>query len=240
MISKILKSCLFIFFVLDFYRSLAQTCCRVEKSKIDFEIKNRNRGTVFAEAKTEPTGFDLKVINATKDTIYLFNSYLKDCFQSSKYIHRIDSKTKTYTISFIPIIPYIGTKLSDRIISNGNTLTTLGQITYSFSTLPPNSFIDIVLKRNILFENENKLNNAIEDINNQSLNKFSKPHFKYLTTSKLNGGYKLSFQFAYYNNVSLLCNVNSYYLDELNFNNQAKSFKVLNIPVNKAITLPEW
>ncbi len=45
-------------------------------------------------------GLKLKIINTTNQTVYLFSSYFQESDHSSKYLHRINKKTKLYKIAF--------------------------------------------------------------------------------------------------------------------------------------------
>ena len=95
-----------------------------------------------------------------------------------------------------------------------------------------------------LFKNIYKKDNAVKMINESALNKFSKIRFEELSTNNLVGKYKLVFSFGIYDNVSLLCNQSSFYLKEFEFNEQAKSFKivqtVLDLKYNKVPFLKYW
>jgi len=173
----------------------------------------------------------IKIINPTDHTIYLFKSYFREELQSSRYIHEVDEKSKTYYISFVPIVSYLATRLSDNIIIGENSIVHKGQVLYDFIKLEPNTYYDLMINYNTLFRRSKSTQNAVKSYDNKSLNKYSGVNFKFLTTSKLNGKYHLVFEFALYDNVDVLCKELDYYLNEFEFDKNAKSYSVLAVPI---------
>ena len=187
--------------------------------------------SLYATYNQDTVGVTVNIINTTKDTLYIFNSYLRQQFLSSKYLHRINVQNKLYKISFLPIIPYVFTKYSDIVATTDQALIGNHQVVYDFFRLPPNSNQQIEFKYRELFKNRNKNSNVSKDYDVRKLNKNSKPSQTFYTTSKLKGKYNFKFEFAAYKSVNLLCNQTAYYLQEYKFDKQSKNFKVLTIPV---------
>jgi hypothetical protein len=172
----------------------------------------------------------VNIINTTKDTLYIFNSYFQSQFLNSKYLHRIIQQKKTYKVSFLPIIPYVFTKYSDVVVTTDEALIGNHQVVYDFYKLPPNSSQQIEFSYQELFKNRNKSNNVSKDYDVKKLNKNSRPSQSFYTTSKLKGKYHFEFEFAVYKSVYLLCNQTAYYLQEYKFDKQSKDFKVITVP----------
>ena len=113
-----------------------------------------------------------------------------------------------------------------------NPVTGNHQIVYDFFKLLPGSKQDVYLPYQELFKNKEYKDNAIKDFNVKSLHKYTKKlPKKFCTTAKLKGRYTLLFEFAVYKDVSLLCTQSAYYLQEYNFDQQAKDFEILSVPI---------
>jgi hypothetical protein len=160
-----------------------------------------------------------------------FNSYFQRQFLASKYLHRINLGSRSYKVSFLPIVPHVFTKYSDNVITTDEAIMSNHQIVYDFIKLSPKSSKVIEFKYSDLFENKNKMNNVSKDYNIKLLNKNSNTPTKFYTTSKLSGKYNFSFEFAVYKSVSLLCKQAAYYMQEYAFDKQSINFKVLTLPV---------
>ena len=198
--------------------------------------KLRNLNNYYADSlygvRTEDTAaITIAIINTTKDTLYLFNSYLQQQFLSSKYLHRIDLKKKSYKISFLPIVPYVFTKYADVISTTDEAIIGNHQIVYDFIKLLPNGSKTIEFKYSDIFKNRNESNNVSRDYNVKMLNKDSGMPVEFYATGKLSVKYNFYFEFAVYRSVDLLCKQSAYYVQEYEFDKQSKSFEVLTIPV---------
>lgn len=206
-------------------------CCNLEAKMIDFPLQRERTNVFFADSKLNNDSIQINLINTTIDTLYLFSSYFGDDLQSSRFIHEIDKLTKDYIISFIPLIGNVSVRLSDKVIFGESSIANRSQVLYNFIKLSPNTYYSIVIHLENLFKNHAKKNNAVKSFDKYLLNKFKEAEFKFVTTSRLKGKYNLKFQFGIYNDVSLLCDQNSYYFNEFEFERQAKSFKVLTVPI---------
>jgi len=205
-------------------------CSCKEADKLNNTV-NYYPDSLYAIYKEDTAAITITIINTTKDTLYIFNSYLQQQFISSKYIHRIDLHKRLYKVSFLPIVPYVFTKYSDVIITKDAAIIGNHQVVYDFFKLPPNSNQEIELKYQQLFNSRNKNNNASKDYDVKKLNKNSKISTNFYTTNKLTGKYNLIFEFAVYKSVDLLCKQSAYYLQEYKFDKQSKNFKILIVPV---------
>lgn len=59
----------------------------------------------FNEIDTEHV--EIKIINNSPNTYYIFSTYLNFNYISNTYLHRIDTSNKRYKLSFLPLIPYL-------------------------------------------------------------------------------------------------------------------------------------
>src|ERR1700741_5294410 len=182
------------------------------------------KDSLYSSYYEDSLGINIRIYNTTKETLYIFNSYIQNHTVSSKYLHRIDKKNGLYKVSFLPLVPYLSTKYSD-IISD-NPVVANQQVVYDFFKLPPYSKQEVYLSYPDLFKNKNYKNNVMKDFDVKTLHKYAKklPQ-KFYTTAKLNGKYTLQFEFAVYKNVNLVCNQSAYYLQEHHFDQQSKNFR---------------
>ncbi len=190
--------------------------------------KNYFADSLYAVSKENATSIAVNLINTSKDTLFIFSSYLQKQFLSSRYLHRVDLLNKIYKISFLPIVPYVFTKYSDAVVMNDNAIIGNHQIVYDFFKLPPNSSQHLEFSDQQLFSSKSEKNNASKDFDTKKLNKYSKKPQTFYTTSTLKGKYE--FEFAVYKSVDLLCNEHAYYLQESGFDKRSKSFNVLTVP----------
>lgn len=227
----IMKLQLLIVFVSTWTFALAQSnyCYNQVGKSIDFPEKRMD--SLYLEYDKMASSYYIKIVNPTKDTLYLFSSYFSQELQSSKYLHEVDKKNKTYYISFVPIISNLATKRTDKTILGEEKIAQKEQVLYDFIKLNPNTYYVLQINYSNLFKNRNTNKNAVKHYNHQSLSKFKKASFKTVTTSKLTGKYNLIFQFGIYTDVSILCSESDYYLNEFEFDKQAKSFKTINFPI---------
>lgn len=229
--NMLIKLLLLIAFFSTATSALAQSnyCYNQVGKNIDFPTKGTD-SLYLDYDKITSSGY-VKIVNPTKDTLYLFSSYFAQALQSSKYLHEVDRKNKTYYISFVPIVSNLATKRTDKIILGEGSIAHKGQVLYDFIKLEPNTYYALEINPDILFKNSKTSRNAVKHYNNQSLSKFKEASFRTLTTSRLIGKYNLVFQFAVYADVSVLCSESDYYLNEFEFDKQARSFKTINLPV---------
>lgn len=212
-------------------KTLAQnTCCELIKATNKIESHSLSSFKVEHSVSEDSIRFTFK--NTTSDTIFLFKSYMDELLCSSKYLHRINKKNQTYTVSFSPIISNLTVKPSDKIILGENKVGSKYQLKYDFYIIPPSTYYIWKVSLGSIFKNKNERLNSIVSFNEKKVNKFSNYRFKSLTTSKLNGKFHLFFSFGFYTSVNIFCDCNSYYLNEFEFNRQAQSFNSAKIKVS--------
>lgn len=191
------------------------------------EIKNNDDGKILENSvSSNVTSFKdslkISLYNTTKDTVFLFNSYFSDDISTSKFLYRINKKESKRKISFLPLVPYLFTKYSDNIIIKDRVVKNY-QVVYNFEKIPPNYKYEFYVK----IKNYKDLNMLIKDFDLVSLNKFQP--IKKIKTLKVAPSQDFEVELAYYKNVNLLCNKNDYFLKELEFNTQAKSFETIRV-----------
>lgn len=191
-------------------------------------IFDKDKIGVFAKAHYDNENLQINIFNNTKDTIFLFKSYFEKDISKSKYIYRYHKKKQKVKISFLPIIPYLYTRYSDKIIFQDRIIEEY-QTVYDFYKLPPFYKYSI----NIEVLNLKNKRNYIKDVVLEHMNKFQKPKkFKPISLKK-NTNVNYSTEVAYYTDVTFICNEKSYFLEELNFNEQAKSYYMIEIPIDE-------
>jgi hypothetical protein len=205
-------------------------CSCKEADKLE-SLNNYYSDSLYATYKEDTAGITVSIINTTKDTIYIFSSYLQQQFLGSKYLHRIELNKRRYKLSLLPVVPHVFTKYSDVVIASDEAIMGDHQILYDFIKLLPGSGKEIEFKYRDLFKNKNEKNNISKDYNVRLLSKNSKVPRKFYTTSKLPGKYDFCFEFAVYKSVDFLCKQTAYYMQAYEFDRQSKSFNVLTIPV---------
>ena len=185
--------------------------------------------SLYATYKEDTVGMTVTIVNTTKDTLYIFDSYLHPQFLGSKYLHRIDLNSKRYKLSLLPIVPHVFTKYSDNAIVSDQAIIGNHQIVYDFIKLPPGCYKQMVFKFDDIFRYKDSNNNVSVDYNVKLLNKNSKVPVKFFTTKGLTGKYDFFFEFAVYKKISLLCTQAAYYMEEYKFDKESKSFDVLTL-----------
>lgn len=165
---------------------------------------------------------NIKIINNSSEAIYIFNSYFDNGISDSPYLYRYDPKSNTVNISYLPLIPYLTTKYSDKIFLQDRIIQNYQTVYDFYKILPFHQYAFSVKTMNFY-----NTKDFIRDFDIYALNKFQ-PIRKF-KTKKLKGGTHPEFKvkIAYYKSIDVICNQDAYFLNELRFNDQAKSFKVL-------------
>lgn len=117
-----------------FGQSLRHSYCGCQIVGEEQPVKDKD--SIFVEAHYNKEMLRIEIINNTRDTIFLFNSYFDKNITSSKYIYRYDKKNKSVNISFLPLIPYLFTRYSDRIVLQDRIVKEY-QTVYDFYKIPP-------------------------------------------------------------------------------------------------------
>lgn len=224
MVSMLLSQ--FLFSQKNFFFDRDLFCeCKIKGEKIININDGILESSVFAKASGFKDSLSISFYNTTADTIYLFNSYFSNDISTSKFLYRINKKENKRKISFLPLVPYLSTKYSDNIIIQNRVMSNY-QVVYNFAKIPPNYKYEFCVK---ILDYKN-LNTLVKDFNLASLNKFQP--IKKIKILKVVPSLNFEIELAYYKNVNLLCNKNDYFLKELEFNTQAKSFEVIKIKLD--------
>lgn len=188
-------------------------------------IKSLNKQTdqkIILNSSYSDKKINLKLINNSSDTIYLFKSYFDDDITPSKYIYRYNKQNNTVNISFLPLIPYLYTKYSDRIILQDRIIKDY-QTVYDFYKIPPlNEYSFSINTVDLMHQKD-----YIEDFDVYKFKRDEK-----IQNLELSRKTDFKIQLAYYQNVNTICNYKAYYFDPLNFNENAKKFKILESDLN--------
>jgi hypothetical protein len=169
--------------------------------------------------------YEFELINNSKDTLYLFDSYLNENLYQSKYLHRYDKKTKQCKLSFLPLLPFLSVRHNDLIVLEGNKVAHIGQVLYHFRLIPPHSKNAIVISKSAFYSED-----YVKEVYPQKISKFDTIKFRKSKHKKCD---TVIVEFALYKNIDLLNSKDAYYFDEFNFNEQALSYIVLSVSVNQ-------
>lgn len=209
---------------------------QIEDLKVDSTFQKDSLYVEFVGVINDE--FVFEIVNNTKDSLYLFDSYLFDnekriistydgrVIQSSKYLHRYDKKTRQCKLSFLPLLPYLTAKYSDRpLVVGENKVAYHGQVLYNFSLISPQSRLQIAICKEAIYQET-----YVKEI-------YPKKHSKFENRIKFSKDLypkceNIVAEFAVYKNVNLLTSHESFLYDEYNFNKQGLSYMILSIIVN--------
>jgi hypothetical protein len=113
-----MRKLFFILFYISFISSSAQykrgtyCSCEIKGTKITNYLKE---STVNLDSHHSENNINLKITNNTKDTIFIFKSYFDADISTSNYIFRYNKKNNIVNVSYVPLLPYLFTKYSDRL-----------------------------------------------------------------------------------------------------------------------------
>ena len=170
------------------------------------------------------------ISNQSLDTVYIFSSYLKERIKYSKYLIRYSKEKKAIKVSFLPLISFLSTKSTDKRIIGETQLINRGQILYEFIKLAPGSTLKFEYDLN---EISFKIPREVYlDFDFSKTNKWRPIRFRRKKIRKNPG---LIFEFAYYDSIRILSDQNTYFLNEYEFNEEAKSLNLL----SKQVSLSE-
>ncbi|OJV55762.1 MAG: hypothetical protein BGO31_16845 [Bacteroidetes bacterium 43-16] len=224
---------IFIAFIFQYSTSIAQDfkrtnyCqCEVKGEKIN---RNNNKKDIVYAIVDSLSSDNLHVsfYNHTNDTVFLFKSYFDNDISTSEYLYRYDKTNRNLYLSFLPLLPYLSIKYSDRVVTQ-NRAVTKNQVVYDFYKIPPNQ----VFCFNLKIKDLANVKQAFQQLNPYSFSKFE-DNISFKKCMALKGKTKTKYilQLAYYKNIQTICDGKSYYLDELKFNEEAKSFIIIDAEI---------
>lgn len=160
--------------------------------------------------------------NTGEKDVYLFSSYFKDRFILNEKLLRLN-KDNEVLMSYAPLLNYMGTVVSDRIILGHESILKLNQSKYSFIKIKPNHSIDIDLPIEIVCNNLKKSVKIISDFDPKNIIQDS-INYRDISNITVNS---ILFQFAIFDNVDLLITEGSEYRNKKDFISLAKSYSIL-------------
>ena len=111
-------------------------------------------------------------MNRSKDTLYILNSYLPKSYQSASCLHRVDVENAKYIISFLPLLPFLGTRSDDRVLISSERVCSPFQIKYNFIKLAPDSYFNFTLDSKAIAKVSSTRDYVYMDIDPKQLSKF--------------------------------------------------------------------
>ncbi len=161
--------------------------------------------------------------NNTKDTVYLFDSYLEEQYYHQKYIHRYNSEYKQCKLSFLPILSLLIGRdvVNSPMIVDGNKIAYFGYVAYSFKPLAPGAKMDIIIPYTAFYVKDYVID--YRDITTYNT--------AYFDDVKKFSCKNIVVEFAIYREIGVMKIKNAYYLHTFEFSRQANKFEVLSIPI---------
>ena len=214
-----------ILFQITFFTSMAQRgeycSCRNVGKPI---LRENFDSSIQVKSVALDDSLHLTIKNKSFDTIYLFKSYFDRDIALSEYLYRYNKVSKKVNISFSPLVSYLYPTYSDNIIFQDRILQEY-QVVYDFYVVGPGSELDIDLQ--IL--NLRSKRRFIKEFDVKKLGKYKK--LKNLSYVDLGTNLSYSVTVAYYKSISLLCDKNAFYSNELMFDYSSKHFTEISSPL---------
>ena len=215
--------------------SLSLVCSYYEKNIFVFFIALISSITVSNANETDSISYKVtyeknmrKIVlfNHSKDTLFLFDTYLENLeFTENKIFYRYKRKKNTCVLSFLPMVPYL-------VAVNGKTnvnvqgeksVVSRCDYAYHFIKLYPNDSSCVPVR--FIHHGDG----VYKYINMYKYSQFNK-EIKF-RESKIPDWYNVCVEFAIYKNVNLLQSEYDYFNNEKYFNRQALSYDILTIPL---------
>lgn len=163
--------------------------------------------------------FEFDIINNTRDTLFLFDSYLNENLYDSKYLHRFDAIENQCKLSLLSLLPFLSVQPTDCMVLGENRIVYRGQVLYNFQTILPNSRNAILISKRAFYSED-----YVKEVYPQKISKFINTiKFHKSKHRKCN---TVIVELALYRNIDLLISHEAYYFNEYNFNEQALSYIV--------------
>lgn len=165
--------------------------------------------------------------NNTKDTVYLFDSYLEEQYYHQKYIHRYNSEYKQCKLSFLPILSLLngGNARFSPVILGGHKIARWGYVAYSFKPLTPGDKMDILIPYTAF---------CVKDyvIDYWDITTYNTAYFDDVKNFSCKN---IVVEFAIYREIGIIKIKNADGSHPFEFSKQAKKFEVLSIPIPMSI-----
>jgi hypothetical protein len=197
-------------------------------SEFSFEIQQKDstnfptKQTLFMNGKKINDSVLLEIHNTTNKEVNLFSTYLDEELINSNYLKRIDKKSKTIKLSFLPLITYLSPIKSDLIILGENAIVNEFQLKYNFIKIPPFSILKIKI-----ISHESNPNYYFKDFNILNFNMFSSINWKKIKTKSSYDNFIKTIEFAIYEDVSSLITEEKFFENLQEYDFKSKDFKIL-------------
>lgn len=215
-----MKQLLILVFIIFSYFGHSQNNCDIEIATNRLNEYGKFTVEIIEETKIKRVVFK----NPTTDTLYVFSSYFEERFYKSQYLNRVNKKAKELKLSFLPLLPYLTTSKSDRILTGSNAIIKRGQLKYKFILLPPNTFIFKELN-----VDSSVAVNYSKDFDLSKLNMYNDLKFKDRKVCSKTDSYKKVVEFAVYRNIDNLCNSSYFSEHPEEYNSKAKGYETYRI-----------
>jgi len=168
-----------------------------------------------------------EIINNGSDTVFLFSSYLKEDKYFASCLQRVDEVNMEYKVSFVPIIPYLGVRTSDRVILSAESICNLYQTKYEFVKLSPRDSFSFILDLEKVFKKTLEIGKAYQDQSPFELSKFDEEfELEEFDVGNLSKCYRLILEVAIYKNIDVFKDEEIFYLKEFEFDKKSKDFEI--------------
>ena len=167
---------------------------------------------------------EINIKNDGTNTVFLFDDYFDNSTLTSRYVHQYEKKSKSKYLSLLPMLPYLSKKQSDHVVIGKNRIVVQGNSFYHFTPIDPGEKYVLSIPINVFHQEE-----FVRRIDVREYSKYdSGIRFKCITNKRKAPFYV---EIAVYHDISLLTDVEAYYLREKEFDEQARTYDILSIPV---------
>ena len=165
--------------------------------------------------------------NLSSKPLFLLKTYFKNRYLDSKYLFRYDDENNVFKYSFLPLIRYLNTDKSDKLIITDEAVLLNFQSVYEFLTIPAQHKIMISFSHVDICGRLEKTTDfkVIKDFNPQEIDR---EDIKEIKRSEINTS-NILFEFAIYESVNLLTIRGEELRNSRRFRQQSKAFKVLTL-----------
>ena len=169
----------------------------------------------------------ITLTNNSDQDLYLFDSYLVDDLFTSPYIHLYDAGTQTMTLSFLPLLPYLGGMKPD-LIRLGKNIVNRGFYTYHFTTIPKQGDVTLKIPYKAL-----QCDDCMEYLPVNHYSKFD-PGIPFQLCKSKPALEQTFIEIAVYSEVDILLDENAYATNEFAFDAQAKDYQIIRIQIRSS------
>lgn len=176
----------------------------------------------------EDNKFTFVIKNYSKDTLYLFDTYLiNEKLTTNKYFYRYNKKSNTCVVSFLPMTPYLATSITnlDTTLKENVDVVTHGAYSYHFKKISPNDSVFFNIRYMRHKDGVYKIANMRKYTNSNKEIKFKK--------TMLPWSNYVNFEFAIYKDITIFLLGKENLCNKIKFDKQALSYDVLTIPCGR-------